>query len=73
MQFCEMKLICHWFRFISNLPLPSSVIKILLSTRPPRPQRVSANNDISVTDDINNKSLASNLEPAIRTILSHLN
>lgn len=52
--------------------LPSSVIRILLSTRLPRPQRDNANNDINVTEEISNNSLASNFEPAIRTMLSHL-
>lgn len=50
-----------------------SVIRILLSTRPPMPHRVSANNDINVIDDISSNSLASNFEPAIRTIVNHLN
>lgn len=52
--------------------LPSSVKMMLLlsATRPPNPHRVNANSDINVTDEINNNSLASNLEPAIRTIFA---
>lgn len=52
--------------------LPSSVNNILLlsATRPPNPHRVNASSDINVTDDINNNNLASNLEPAIRTIFA---
>lgn len=53
--------------------LPSSGMRLLFSaTRPPSPHRVSASNDINVTDDIKSRSLASSLEPAIRTILKTL-
>lgn len=48
-------------------------MRILLPIRPPMPHRVSASNEINVSDDINNNSLASNFEPAIRTIVNHLN
>lgn len=55
-----------------SIRLPSSVIKMLLSTRPPIPQRVRASNETRVIDEINSNNRASNFEPAIRIILEHL-
>lgn len=52
--------------------VPSSVIKMLLSTNPPMPHRVSANIEINVTDDIRSSKRASIFEPAILIIVSHL-
>ena len=52
------------------MDLPSSFIMLLLSDiSPPKPHRVSANKEINVMDDISSSSLASNFDPAIRTIM----
>lgn len=70
-RLCESKVFSTFATPSTATHLPSSGIKMSLSTSPPRPHLVSASRDISVTDEIRSRSLASNFEPAIRTMLGH--